>query len=133
MTTTYPRAAVPPPPEAAARPAAERGTLEVRTPVIEHTIERMVLDVATVVRRRGSRTGLGSGYPRASVRIDGTWASAQVDVAAVWPTRVADVAAEVRTLVIDAVEPLVGVQLRRADVTVHVVPPSADELPRRVS
>lgn len=113
----------------AERDPANRGTLDVRVPVIAHTIERMVLEIDTVVRRSAR---LGSGYPRASVRVNGAWASAEVEVAAVWPTRVADVAAAVRTLVIDRVEPLVGVQVRRADVTVHVVAPSADELPDRV-
>lgn len=111
---------------------AQRGTLDVRVQAIEHTIEHLVLDVATVVRRRGPRAALGGAYPRASVSIEGGWASADVEVTALWPTKVADVAAEVRRLVIDAVEPMVGVQVRRADVTVHVVAPRDDELPPRV-
>lgn len=109
----------------------ERGNLDVRTPAIAHTIEQIVLDVATVVRR-ASRTGLGSGYPKASVTVHGSWASAEVDVAVTWPARVSEVAEQVRGLVVDRVEPLTGVQIRTADVTVHLVTPDPGERARRV-
>lgn len=105
-------------------PPVGRGTLDVRVPVIAHTIERIVLDVDTVVRR-SSR--LGSSYPKASVQLHGAWASAEVEVAVVWPSVVTDVAQQVRDRVIDQVQPLVGVQIRTADVTVHVVPAEAGD------
>lgn len=111
---------------------AERGTLDVRAPAIVHTIEQMVLEVESVVRR-SSRAGLGSGYPKASVTLHGSWASAEVEVTAAWPTRVDRVAEQVRGLVIDRVEPLTGVQIRTADVTVTLVTPDPGERRGRVS
>ncbi|MCY7402927.1 MAG: hypothetical protein LH477_18605 [Nocardioides sp.] len=56
--------------------ATEPGPLDVRAPAIVRTVEQLMLQVESVVRR-GSRTGLGSRYPKASISLTGSWARAE--------------------------------------------------------
>lgn len=118
--------------DATLAPPEERGTLDVRTAVVEHTVRRLVLDLdESVQRRRVVSLPPGVVYPRVSVSIHGTWARVQVDVAATWPVAVSDLAERVRAHVLERTTPLTGVDVRSADVTVHVVRHDSTDNERR--
>ncbi|QIG42158.1 Asp23/Gls24 family envelope stress response protein [Nocardioides anomalus] len=116
-------------------PAAERGTLEVRTKALQHVVERATLDVpGTVTQHRTLGGVLGSGAPRASVSVRGGRARIDVTVACGWPAPVARIAADVRTRVTEQATALTGVQVLSVDVTVQAASDAAaaDRQDRRV-
>ncbi|MFY0407786.1 Asp23/Gls24 family envelope stress response protein [Solicola sp. PLA-1-18] len=119
------------------RPAAERGTLDVKSKAITHIAERAAGETDGTVRSATTaQKALGRGYPRASVRVDRNRAWVDLDVAVTWPAPVSTIAAQVRDSVIRRTSELSGLDVRRVDVTIHVVTGSAtaddDNTRRRV-
>jgi uncharacterized alkaline shock family protein YloU len=119
----------------APQPAAERGTLEVRSKALQHVAERATLDVpGTVVQHRSLGGVLGGGTPRASVSVRGGRARIEVTVACRWPAPVARIAEDVRARVGQQATALTGVQVLSVDVTVQAASDAAvdDRRDRRV-
>ncbi|MEO8748816.1 MAG: Asp23/Gls24 family envelope stress response protein [Allobranchiibius sp.] len=111
---------------------AARGVLDIRTAAIEHLVEIIADEVPGTVRFANTLDKLRSrGYPnaQASVRGSTTWIS--LDIAVQWPSPVESIAAHVRSQVLTEATRLSGSEVRRVDVTVHVL--SADQVgpPRR--
>jgi uncharacterized alkaline shock family protein YloU len=141
-TTTGPGTALATEPDPSTVPAAERGTLDVRTKALEHLVEAAALQVRGIVKPQRSLTGIGTlgslgslvggGAPSASVSLDGRGARVEVDVAAAWPCRASVLAADVRLRVLEEVTRLSGIPIRTVDVTIHLVDPEdVDHTERR--
>jgi uncharacterized alkaline shock family protein YloU len=110
------------------QPAADRGTLEVRTKALQHVVERATLEVpGTVVQHRTLGGVLGSGTPRASVSVRGGRARIDVTVACRWPAPVARIAEDVRSRVSERAAALTGVQVLSVDVTVQAASGAASD------
>ena len=114
------------------RPAEERGTLDVKSKAVTHIAERAAGEVeGTVTNATTVQKATGRGYPHASVRLDRNRAWVDLDVAVTWPAPVAKIAAQVRDTVSRRTTELSGLDVRRVDVTVHVVTQSEDTTPAR--
>lgn len=113
-------------------PAAERGTLEVRTRALQHLAEHAATQVRGTVAHTSRIGALGRGYPRADVSVESSRAWITVDVAATWPCRVTALAAEVRGSVRSETIRTTGTDVCTVDVTVHVVDADDDQQSRRV-
>lgn len=106
---------------------ADRGTLDVRTIAIEHIVERAASQVpGTIAHNAGLGKLLGKGYPSADVDVRGSSAWIRLQVAVVWPTPIEQIAVRARDQVREQTVRLSGVDVRRVDVTVHVV--AADQV-----
>ena len=107
--------------------AATRGTLDVRIAAIEHLAEHVATEVdGTVAYRSGLDKLRGRGYPRAQVSARGPASWISLDIAVAWPSAVEQVAAAARDHVRTETARLSGSDVRRVDVTVHVI--SADQV-----
>ncbi len=105
----------------------QRGTLDVRTVAIQHIAEQVASQVpGTVAHSAGLGKLLGKGYPSADVDVRGSTTWIRLDVAVVWPTAVEQIAVRARDQVREQTARLSGSDVRRVDVTVHVV--SADQV-----
>ncbi|GAA1906547.1 hypothetical protein GCM10009737_04150 [Nocardioides lentus] len=112
---------------AADRPPEERGRLDLKTRALAHLAEHAASEVPGTVRSGSAvRRSLGRAYPHASASLDAGRASLDLDVAVAWPAPVADVARRTRDHVLERARTLSGIDVRRVDVTVHVV--SASEV-----
>lgn len=108
--------------QGAERAPEERGSLELKTKALAHLAQHAAAEVSGTVRSGNAvRRTLGRDYPRASARMDGMQASIDLDVAVRWPAPVADIAGRTRDLVLQRTRDLAGIDIRRVDVTVHVV------------
>ncbi|MCH1866914.1 Asp23/Gls24 family envelope stress response protein [Nocardioides sp. CFH 31398] len=108
--------------QGAERAPEERGSLELKTKALAHLAQHAATEVSGTVRSGNAvRRTLGRDYPRASARMDGLQASIELDVAVRWPAPVADIAGRTRDLVLQRTRDLAGIDIRRVDVTVHVV------------
>ena len=106
---------------------ATRGTLDVRIAAIEHLAEHVARDVdGTVAYRSGLDKLRGRGYPHAQVSARGPASWITLDIAVAWPSAVEQVAAAARDHVRTETARLSGSDVRRVDVTVHVI--SADQV-----
>ncbi|WP_299054874.1 Asp23/Gls24 family envelope stress response protein [uncultured Nocardioides sp.] len=104
------------------RAPEERGSLELKTKALSHLAQHAATEVSGTVRSGNAvRRTLGRDYPRASARMDGAQASIDLDVAVRWPAPVARIAQQTRDLVLRRTQDLSGIDIRRVDVTVHVV------------
>ncbi|KYH45402.1 hypothetical protein [Branchiibius sp. NY16-3462-2] len=102
--------------------AAERGTLDVRAAAIEHLAEHIAQGVpGTVTHRSGLDKLRGRGFPNAQVTIRGAASWITLEIAVAWPGPVEKIAAHVRDQVRADTSRLSGSQVRRVDVTVHVL------------
>lgn len=108
--------------ERADRAPEDRGSLELKTKALSHLAQHAATEVSGTVRSGNAvRRTLGRDYPRASARMDGAQASIDLDVAVRWPAPVAQIAQRTRDLVLQRTRDLAGIDIRRVDVTVHVV------------
>lgn len=114
---------------------AQRGTLDVRTVAIQHIVEQVASRVpGTVAHSAGLGKLLGKGYPSADVDVRGSSTWIRLQVAVVWPTAVEEIAVRARDQVREQTARLSGSDVRRVDVTVHVVPADqVDATSRRVA
>lgn len=102
--------------------AGQRGTLDVRTVAIQHIAEHVASQVPGTVRHTaGLGKLLGKGYPSADVDVRGSCTWIRLQVAVLWPTAIEDIAVWVRDRVHEQTARLCGSEVRRVDVTVHVV------------
>ncbi|MGJ9411784.1 Asp23/Gls24 family envelope stress response protein [Aeromicrobium sp. CF4.19] len=110
------------------RPAAERGTLEIKDRVLAKLARRASADVAGTVHRSAGLSGLGRHrYPDASVSVLGERAWIELDVAGAWPCDLHDLGERTRSSVAERVAALGGVHVERLDVTVHVITPESEK------
>lgn len=114
--------------------AEHRGTLDVRTVAVEHLVEHIAAQVPGSV---GSRSGLdrlrGRGYPRAQASVRGSSSWIRLEIAVVWPSSIEQIATVTRERVRSEAARMTGSDVRRVDVTVHVLTADqADTHPRRV-
>lgn len=123
------------------RPAAERGTLEVRARALETIAEQAAREVPRTVVRRARLGGLAAqASPQAKVALTsstqqgatGPSARIDVDVLCLWPAPLASVAEQVRDHVTARATALSGVAVTSVDVTVGATT-EAGEGARRVS
>ncbi|MDQ2851377.1 MAG: Asp23/Gls24 family envelope stress response protein [Actinomycetota bacterium] len=114
---------------------AQRGTLDVRTVAIQHIVERAASQVpGTVAHSAGLGKLLGKGYPSADIDVRGASTWIRLQIAVVWPTALEEVAARARDQVREHTTRLSGTDVRRVDVTVHVVAADqANDTTRRVA
>lgn len=106
---------------------AQRGTLNVRTIAIQHVAEHVASQVpGTVAHSAGLGKLLRQGYPSAQVDVRGSSTWIRLQVAVVWPTVIEEVAARAREEVREQTTRLCGSNVRRVDVTVHLV--AADQV-----
>ncbi|MDO9380759.1 MAG: Asp23/Gls24 family envelope stress response protein [Nocardioidaceae bacterium] len=114
------------------RAPEERGSLDVRSKAVTHIAERAADEVEGTVRNASTlQKATGRGYPRASVRLDRNRAWIDLDVAVTWPAPAARIAQQVRDGVAARTTTLSGLDVRRVDVTVHVITQTEDDTPRR--
>ncbi|MBO1755019.1 hypothetical protein [Allobranchiibius sp. CTAmp26] len=112
--------------EQASEPST-RGILDVRSAAIEHLAEHIAADVAGTVNYRSNMDKLrGRGYPHAEVSIRGASSWITLDIAVAWPGVVEDIASTARDQVRTETTRLSGSDVRRVDVTVHVL--TADQV-----
>lgn len=110
-----------------AHEASTRGTLDVRSAAIEHLAEHIAADVVGTVSYRSNIDKLrGRGYPHAAVSIRGASSWIALDIAVAWPGVVEDIASTTRDQVRTETSRLSGSDVRRVDVTVHVL--TADQV-----
>lgn len=129
------------------RPAAERGTLEVRARALESIAEQAAREVPRTVVRRARLGGLtAQASPQAKVALTAsvrqdqgatattTTPSARidVDVLCVWPAPLSAVAEQVRDHVAARASALSGVAVTSVDVTVGATTEAGEDA-RRVS
>ena len=106
---------------------AARGILDVRSTAIEHLAELVAGDVAGTVKYSSGLAKLrGRGYPHAAVSIRGASSWITLDIAVVWPGNIEDVATATREQVRTETTRLSGSDVRRVDVTVHLL--TADQV-----
>lgn len=112
----------------------QRGTLDIRTSALEHLVEHAVSEVPGTVRYRSGLDKLrGRGYPHADVDVRGSTTCIRLEIAIVWPTAVEDIATRARDRAREQTARLSGTDVRRVDVTVHVLSPDqVDTTGRRV-
>ncbi|MEH3034067.1 MAG: Asp23/Gls24 family envelope stress response protein [Aeromicrobium erythreum] len=108
------------------RPAAERGTLEVKQRVVERIAQRAALEIGgTVASSRSGLLGLADAVRSpVSVRMLGDRVWLEVDVDATWPCDVAAIGRDVRDHVHDRTSELSGTRVEKVDVTVRLVDPT---------
>lgn len=113
----------------------QRGTLDVRTVAIGHIVEQVASQVpGTVAHSAGLSKLLGKGYPSADVDVRGTSIWIRLQVAVVWPTALEGIAVRARDQVREQTARMSGSDVRRVDVTVHVVAADqVDDASRRVA
>lgn len=112
--------------------AAARGTLDVRAEAIEHLAELVAADVAGTVRYRSTMDKVrGRGYPHAEVSIRGASSWLTLDIAVAWPAAVEEIAQAARDHVRTETTRLSGSDVRRVDVTVHLLGADQGDAPRR--
>lgn len=105
----------------------QRGTLDVRTVAIQHIVEHVASQVpGTVAHSAGLGKLLGKGYPSAEVDVRGSSTWIRLDIAVVWPTAIEQIAVQARDQVREQTARLSGSDVRRVDVTVHVL--AADQV-----
>ena len=110
---------------------AARGHLDVRLAAVVRIVEHIV---ATTPGTRPRTSALGSTLgrvahrtlPRVEVRVSGRTVRIRAEVGCPWPVPVDELGARVRAAVIAETERLTGLEVRSADVVVHVL--SADEV-----
>ncbi|UIJ35608.1 Asp23/Gls24 family envelope stress response protein [Allobranchiibius sp. GilTou73] len=111
---------------------AHRGTLDVRAAAIGHLAEHVASDVPGTVRYRSNMDKLrGRGYPHAEVNIRGASSWITLDIAVSWPAAVEDIAQATRDQVRTETARLSGSDVRRVDVTVHLLSPDQGDAPQR--
>lgn len=111
---------------------ATRGTLDVRTAALEHLAEHVAAEVSGTVEYRSNMDKLrGRGYPHADVSIRGASSWITLDIAVAWPAAVEEVAATAREQVRTETARLSGSDVRRVDVTVHVMSADQVDTPQR--
>lgn len=113
----------------------QRGTLDVRTVAIGHIAEHVASQVpGTVAHSTGLGKLLGKKYPSVDVDVRGSSTWIRLEIAVVWPTAVENIAARARDKVRSETARLSGSDVRRVDVTVHVLAPDqVDDTGRRVA
>ncbi len=111
------------------RPAAERGTLEVKQRVVQRIAERAAQEIDGTVAAH--HTGLRALADRSSVSVRMLGGRAWIDltVDASWPCEATAVGGSVREHVHRRTSELSGTHVERVDVTVRLV--EADESTRR--
>lgn len=111
---------------------AARGTLDVRAAAIEHLAEHIAADVAGTVNYRSNMDKLrGRGYPHAEVTIRGAVSWLTLEIAVPWPAAVEEIAQTTRGQVRSETTRLSGSDVRRVDVTVHLLTTDQADSPRR--
>lgn len=115
------------------RPAAERGTLEIKDRVIEKVLTGAASAVdGTVVHADNLQRISGRGFPRADVTSVETRAWVTLDVAASWPCDVGAIGSRVQDEVKRAAAHQVAITIEKLDVVVHVVDEAPTTTGRRV-
>lgn len=109
-----------------------RGTLDVRIAAIEHLAQHIAGEVdGTVPYRSGIDKLRGRGLPHAQVTAQGPSSWITLDIAVAWPSAVEHVAAAARERVRTETSRLSGSDVRRVDVTVHVISADQDNAPQK--
>lgn len=104
------------------RDAAHRGTLDIRTTAMEHLVQHVASEVPGTMRYRSGLDRLrGRGYPHAEVDVRGSAIWVRLEVAVRWPTPVEDIAVQARERVRSETMRLSGSEVRRVDVSVHML------------
>lgn len=104
----------------------DRGHLDVRLKVVTRVVEQALARTPGTASRSsslGSQIGrlTGGELPRADVRVVGRSLHVTADIGCTWPAPVADLAARAREAVVSEAERIVGLPVKKADVTVHVL------------
>ncbi len=121
-------------PGTAAAESGLRGGLEVRDRAVSRIAEQASLQVTGTTQQEGAMDRLRRrDYPRAEVDVRRSVAWIKLNVAASWPCQVEDLAGRVQETVIAETTRLSGLDIRSADVRLHLIPPAGnDQSGRRV-
>lgn len=119
-------------PAPAAEEAGQRGGLDVRDRAVSRIAEQASLQVTGTTQQEGAMDRLRRrDYPRAEVDVRRSVAWIKLNVAASWPCQVEELAGRVQQTVIAETTRLSGLDIRAADVTLHLMVPGDSEQSRR--